>query len=182
MFVQTFRRNFAGVAAGILGLALAGAAAAAPVNWTVNATFADTSTMTGTFTYDAATDTVSNVNVVRNATTYTAGVSNGVDTVIWFYVPSGGPSQVGQSTVAYAVAVPMTDAGGVLPIAQKGYGVCQNAACQGLTGTVEAPVAGDQISGAAPATVPTLSEWAMILFGLLLAGGAAWQVQRRRFA
>ncbi|WGM31962.1 hypothetical protein KKHFBJBL_02213 [Brevundimonas sp. NIBR11] len=28
--------------------------------------------------------------------------------------------------------------------------------------------------------VPTLSEWAMILFGLTLAGGAALYIQRRR--
>ncbi len=36
---------------------------------------------------------------------------------------------------------------------------------------------------APPAAVPTLSEWAMILFGLMLAGGAALYVQRRqRFA
>lgn len=34
---------------------------------------------------------------------------------------------------------------------------------------------------AAPAPVPTLSEWAMILFGLILAGGAAVMIQRRRF-
>jgi len=33
---------------------------------------------------------------------------------------------------------------------------------------------------AAPAAVPTLSEWAMILFGLLLAGGAALYIQRRQ--
>lgn len=32
------------------------------------------------------------------------------------------------------------------------------------------------------AAVPTLSEWAMILFGVLLAGGAALMVQRRRMA
>lgn len=32
----------------------------------------------------------------------------------------------------------------------------------------------------APAPVPTLSEWAMILFGLLLAGGAALYIQRRQ--
>ena len=31
-----------------------------------------------------------------------------------------------------------------------------------------------------PAAVPTLSEWAMILFGLLLAGGAALLIQRRQ--
>lgn len=34
----------------------------------------------------------------------------------------------------------------------------------------------------APATVPTMSEWAMILFGLLLAGGAAVMIQKRRLA
>ncbi|MFC5343068.1 IPTL-CTERM sorting domain-containing protein [Brevundimonas staleyi] len=33
---------------------------------------------------------------------------------------------------------------------------------------------------AAPAPVPTLSEWAMILFGTVLAGGAALYIQRRR--
>ena len=33
---------------------------------------------------------------------------------------------------------------------------------------------------AAAAPVPTLSEWAMILFGLLLAGGAALYIQRRQ--
>lgn len=31
-----------------------------------------------------------------------------------------------------------------------------------------------------PEPVPTLSEWAMILFGLILAGGAAVMIQRRR--
>ena len=31
-----------------------------------------------------------------------------------------------------------------------------------------------------PAPVPTLSEWAMILFGTVLAGGAALYLQRRR--
>jgi hypothetical protein len=33
---------------------------------------------------------------------------------------------------------------------------------------------------APPAPVPTLPEWAMILFGLILAGGAALHLQRRR--
>lgn len=32
----------------------------------------------------------------------------------------------------------------------------------------------------APAPVPTMSEWAMILFGTILAGGAALYIQRRR--
>jgi hypothetical protein len=37
-------------------------------------------------------------------------------------------------------------------------------------------------SVAPPAPVPTLSEWAMILFGMVLAGGAALYIQRRRLA
>ena len=36
------------------------------------------------------------------------------------------------------------------------------------------------VTRAAGSAVPTLSEWAMILFGLILAGGAAVLVQRRR--
>lgn len=35
---------------------------------------------------------------------------------------------------------------------------------------------------AVPAAVPTMSEWAMILLGVLLAGGAALTIQRRRTA
>lgn len=34
----------------------------------------------------------------------------------------------------------------------------------------------------APVPVPTMSEWAMILFGTVLAGGAALYIQRRRFS
>ena len=35
---------------------------------------------------------------------------------------------------------------------------------------------------ATPALVPTMSEWAMILMGVVFAGGAAVYIQRRRLA
>jgi len=38
------------------------------------------------------------------------------------------------------------------------------------------------LTRAGPAPVPTLSDWAMILFGLILAGGAAVYIQRREMA
>lgn len=38
------------------------------------------------------------------------------------------------------------------------------------------------ITYTAPASIPTMSEWAMILFGLILAGGAAVIIQQRRLA
>lgn len=41
--------------------------------------------------------------------------------------------------------------------------------------------AGPTLIGGSPAPVPTMSEWAMILFGTVLAGGAALYLQRRRF-
>lgn len=37
-----------------------------------------------------------------------------------------------------------------------------------------------QVYETAPTPVPTMSEWAMILFGLTLAGGAALYIQRRQ--
>ena len=39
-----------------------------------------------------------------------------------------------------------------------------------------------QLFGVLPTPVPTMSEWAMILFGTVLAGGAALYIQRRRFS
>jgi len=43
------------------------------------------------------------------------------------------------------------------------------------------PSAGSYSSPPLPQPVPTLSEWAMIVFGLILAGGAALYIQRRQF-
>ena len=39
-----------------------------------------------------------------------------------------------------------------------------------------------RVTAGIPAPVPTMSEWAMILFGLILAGGATLYIQRRRYA
>ena len=53
-----------------------------------------------------------------------------------------------------------------------------------ITGLTQPQPMGQFIARAAqpqaPAPVPTLSEWAMILFGTILAGGAALYIQRRR--
>ena len=54
---------------------------------------------------------------------------------------------------------------------RNGTGVDTTRAETSVRNTLTAP---------APAPVPTLSEWAMILLGLMLAGGAAIQIQRRR--
>lgn len=60
-----------------------------------------------------------------------------------------------------------------------GPGACASALVDAGYSRAESTVATTFAVGG-PATVPTLSEWAMILFGLLLAGGAAVYIQRRR--
>ena len=44
------------------------------------------------------------------------------------------------------------------------------------------PPAAFSLAPLAPVAVPTLQEWALILFGLILAGGAALYIQRRQIA
>ena len=47
--------------------------------------------------------------------------------------------------------------------------------------TVDAPAPAPTYTfGVAPTPVPTMTEWAMILFGTILAGGAALYIQRRK--
>lgn len=64
-----------------------------------------------------------------------------------------------------------TSAGTGAPV-PNGYSVIGGSNIRAVVAVVAPP----------PAPVPTLSEWAMILFGSVLAGGAALYLQRRRFA
>lgn len=52
----------------------------------------------------------------------------------------------------------------------------------GVSGGAQVPIRLNTIFVPAPAPVPTMTEWAMILLGLMLAGGAAVLVQRRQMA
>ena len=57
--------------------------------------------------------------------------------------------------------------------------VCNTADCA-TTATLRSAGGAAANNVVGPAPVPTLSEWAMILFGAILAGGAALYIQRRR--
>lgn len=50
----------------------------------------------------------------------------------------------------------------------------------GSDGVAQSPIRLNTVP--VPAPVPTMTEWAMILLGLMLAGGAAMMIQRRRMA
>lgn len=170
-----------GLLAGGALLAVPAAAVAAPVTWTVPPTvLPDGATVSGTFVYDTATATISNVNITQTVLrpgTYTFNAN----------FPS--PYRGGQRTASVAVGDETwyIDTTGILAnggtynatrigtgncIFEAG-GVCSNAFI--ANSQLNVPITGVPVS-----LVPTLSEWAMILFGVLLAGGAALYVQRRR--
>ncbi|MBB5746873.1 IPTL-CTERM sorting domain-containing protein [Brevundimonas variabilis] len=135
----------------------------------------------GTFTNSGARayDSYSFVNSTGSTQCYTIRLDQTAALLfVVAYLGSFDPSNIqanylgdpGQSTPSetFSVNVP---AGQTLVVVvhevNSGNGVGQS-----YTLTVAAP----------PASVPTLSEWAMILMGLTLAGGAALYIQRRHMA
>jgi hypothetical protein len=62
-----------------------------------------------------------------------------------------------------------------------GFFVCNDAGCTSATYAAGKNItAGTLVGAGAVASVPTMTEWAMILFGAILACGAAVYVQRRQ--
>jgi hypothetical protein len=165
-----------------LGLSLtAGAALAAPVTWTVPATtLPDGHVVSGTFVYDTDTSAISNVNITQTVVrpgvySYAANLS----------YPYGGAQRT--ATVAVGDEIWWADmtgapgAGGSFST-RIGTGSCSMA---GICTIVFAAniVNGVTLTGVpVAAAVPTMSEWAMILFGTVLAGGAALVIHRKRLA
>lgn len=164
----------------------ASVALAAPVVWTITgANLASGKLITGSFTYDADTNTYSNINIST-----TGGV--GPFTLIY---PSPGPSATGgyfiqspaspgqNGIVMFSAA--KTNAGGTLTIttgaSQGGLFTCTGV-CTSGSFTVGEHFTSGTIVGVPAAAVPTLSQWAMILTGLLLAGFARIQIRQSRAA
>lgn len=168
-------------------------ALAAPVTWTIPATptyssgALDGGSISGTFVFDAAlppADRLVSINVVETGPTpttysFTGGVA--------------GPYHVGQESAVAVVlstrilaldlsSIPSTSGGShvvptiiLQPCRGETSGKCNDFA--GIRRSEDVT-----ISSAGPAAVPTMNEWAMILMGVILAGGAAVLVQRRRMA
>ena len=178
-----------------IGLSLgAGAACADPITWSLyGVTFEDGGRASGTFVYDADTNTFSAVNIVTTGggapgATYTqpGGVYGGAGLPVAGsrvgVLTLSGPG-VGRRNLNLQLLAGMTDAGGLINIrptsAFSAETACADAPC--ATATAVRGVTGGAVTSypLPPATIPTLGEWAMILFGLALAGMAALTVMRR---
>lgn len=176
-------------------LALPTAALAAPVNYVFNGTFNEqqsTGTYSGSFTYETTTQKVTAASVTvsaglsddgspRSAATYNTVTAS---SQLHFTVTNAPLAQGNRVFVILATGAFFSSPNPAISNAYDGQ--CTDASCPGLnaasagTSTGSPPITLAQ--GVPPTPVPTLTEWAMILLGLTLAGGAVVVIQRRRMA
>ncbi|RYF07769.1 MAG: IPTL-CTERM sorting domain-containing protein [Comamonadaceae bacterium] len=172
-----------------------GAAWAIPVEWTVGpSTLQDGSTLSGSFIYDADTDTYSNVNVARSVagnivTTFTARQQTGGWQHIMFFPAPVTGSFNQQTSMLISANFPgwsqLTNSGGSSQH-WVDIGVCTNATCSSLRwGGPRGPgiafvgrVLADP--GATAASIPTLSEWGLIGLSSLIGLAAVVHTRRHR--
>lgn len=168
-------------------LAMAGAASAQTYDFSGHFT-EGSGTISGRLTYDPVAGEFTSANVTTGGgdlqpyggggpitgATY-AFVQNGSSAVE--LVVLQGPPAPGVRGARISFSPDVTDAAPALDIYEIECfnSICSNSALR--FGYVQ-----DSFAEVAPTPVPTMTEWAMILLGVMLAGGAAVMIQRRRIA
>jgi len=160
-------------------------ALAAPVLWTLSGvTFATGGTASGSFVYDAATNTYSAINI----TTTTDGTRTGAT----YHFISGAPNPPSSTfslnlTTAAAnnqtglpglalIFTPALGNGGTAAVSGQEAN-CSDAVCTAPVAPTRAVNAGN-VTGQA-LQIPTLSEWGMAIFSILLMGSAVLYLRKR---
>lgn len=189
------RGIWAAMAAGIV-LAAASSAMAAPVIYNFTGDFnngAATGSLTGSVTFDDATGIASAITINVTAGKATDGVAN-LPAQTYTFAGHATPTLIGASTAVpaaglrgailrFQAAAPL---GSPTPLTlDLVEAVCSSNDCSGLnvttaTGRYATITSFAPAPPPTPAAVPTMTEWAMILFGMLLAGGAALHLGQRR--
>ncbi len=165
----------------VLALAfVAGSADAFPVVWQLSGvTFADGGTASGSFVYDASTNTYSAVNITTTpGTTITTGatlqyVSPGVTPSATGFLSGASNAADLTGTRAFALffAAPLTNAGGLVTLATSQEASCANATCGSPAAPARFTNAG-AVNGTAASPVPAMAPWALAATALLLAAAA----------
>lgn len=159
----------------------ASVALAAPVTWNVTGTLSGGGTVSGSFAYDSGS--FSAVNIITTAGSQPGAAYIAVHPTVSAFptrfvaVTSGGVVP-GQPVLDLKFSTPLNNSGGVMAVNVE-EGVC-NADCSAFDGITRK--GSGSVTSSLPVSVPAMSEWAMILLGVLLAGGAALNIQRRRTA
>jgi hypothetical protein len=152
---------------------------AVPVQWTFSGiTFNDGGTASGTFVYDAATNTYSGINVTvtggsLSSVSYIAQHPIASATVLAF-LPSASGDLTGLRVLVLSPSGALTDSGGARTlVAALAEGPCDNATCTSATG-VRSITAGSLTGSSVPtAAIPTVSTAMLAALAMLMAG-AAW--------
>lgn len=167
-----------------MALCTVAVAASAATTWTLQGvTFSDGGTASGSFVYDAATNTYSNINVTTTAGTVVLTGAN-----YQFAVAASSASGVGLVTtagnltgtrgLALLFTSLLTGNGGTVNISNTSMELtCNNASCSNNT-TLRTVTAG-RVIGVNP--TPTLSEWGLIAFAVMLAGLGALRLRKFDF-
>lgn len=170
----------------MIGLMAAGSANAIPINWSIPNTaltpYAGSFTsgsISGTFSWDADTQTASNVNITvvinGNTSVITSAVSNYGG---YFAVLTN--SLANDSPTGWVDITSLTNAGGTVSDVYVIAGLC--AVVEGITCDSDNYGTGlTTLTGSVPPTprpptnpIPTLSEWAQILMMLMMIGTVGW--------
>lgn len=173
------------------GFLVANGVSAAPVTWTLTSSFASPTTVTGTYSYDSDTNSYSNVNLTYyNGTTYfpiTYAVPSYSQNVRFVGTVNGAIQNVSPA-VNLGLVSPMTNSGGTIQATDLQVDTCQttsNGQCTvvGLPHLssllLSASVTGVPLSPP-PQAIPTLSEWTLMLLGLMVMTVIGWHFHRER--
>lgn len=172
---------------GIVLACLSAAAAGTPLTWTLNGiTFSDGGTASGSFTYDASTNTYSAISIVTTGgsspalnTTYSfvctapcTGLTPSANNVLTLTASPAG-NLTGLPAFALLFSQALANGGGARSIAGSLNALCSNATCAAPVAPTRTVTGGVVVATVPP--VPTLSTWGLVAMALLLAGVAAWR-------
>ncbi len=165
-----------GIVFALAALAFAGNLSAAAVNWTLVGVDFDTdfnyggplTGLTGSFVYDADTNTFSSVSITGNNGLLTGVVFAGQSNLQ--VVAAGGPDLTGLGFAAIVLADVMTNDGGTVAIQAVYSGTCANSGCDRFD-TADAVTSRGSVVGTAgtpePSSVLMAASGVLGLFGLV---------------
>jgi len=166
--------------------AIAITASASPITWTLSGVTSLGTTITGSFVYDADTNTYSSIDIVTlggsviPSETWTVEADTGDGPTFLGLVDTPNPNQTGADLLGlFFTGNPLTDAGGTVRISETQQGVCNNATCSGFTIYGNDPGYGwnTNVTGDAIGTTATVEPPSLILSG---AGTFFLLILRRR--
>lgn len=151
---------------------------AVPIVWTIPPTTVGANTVSGTFTYDAATSTLTSINVT----------STGAINQTYNFVGSSGAFIFGQTAASVSSGSPgIAISAATIPDAPTANNVniflvtCNvtGGLCSSAASFQAGPVLAGLTGVVSPVSVPTLSEWAMIIMASLMALFAIRKMRRQ---